>query len=328
MGRLIEGAWQNEWYDTSRTGGRFERQSAHFRNWVTPDGSPGPTGKGGFKAEHGRYHLYVSYACPWAHRTLIMRALKGLEDAISVSVVHWFMGENGWSFEEGDGVVPDPVLNARYLHEIYTAAEPHYSGRVTVPVLWDRQTRTIVNNESADIIRMLNASFDAFAAERADFHPVDLHARIDEVNSRIYRTVNNGVYRAGFATSQDAYDEAVSALFDTLDWLEGWLSSRRWLMGARFTEADIRLFTTLLRFDLVYCGHFKCNVRRLIDYPNLWGFTREICQMPEVAPTIRVDHIKGHYYMSHPTINPSRIVPAGPDIDFTTPHGRDRLLAA
>ena len=224
--------------------------------------------------------------------------------------------------------MPDPVLNARYLHEIYTAAEPHYSGRVTVPVLWDRQTRTIVNNESADIIRMMNASFDAFATERADLHPVDLHARIDEVNSRIYRTVNNGVYRAGFASAQEAYDEAVSALFDTLDWLEAWLSSRRWLMGGRFTEADIRLFTTLLRFDLVYHGHFKCNVRRLTDYPNLWGFTRETCQMPEVWPTIRVDHIKGHYYMSHPTINPSRIVPAGPDIDFTAPHGRDRLLAA
>jgi glutathionyl-hydroquinone reductase len=328
MGRLVQGAWQNEWYDTSRTGGRFERQSAHFRNWVTPDGSPGPTGKGGFKAEPGRYHLYVSYACPWAHRTLIMRALKGLEEAIGISVVHWFMGENGWSFEEGDGVMPDPIFNARYLHEVYTAAEPEYTGRVTVPVLWDRQTRTIVNNESAEIIRMLNASFDAFATERADFHPVDLHARIDEINSRIYRTVNNGVYRAGFATKQEAYDEAVSALFDTLDWLEGWLSSRRWLMGGRFTEADIRLFTTLIRFDLVYYGHFKCNVRRLVDYPNLWGFTREICQLPEIAPTIRVDHIKGHYYMSHPTLNPSRIVPAGPDIDFTTPHGRDRLLAA
>jgi putative glutathione S-transferase len=328
MGRLVQGAWQNEWYDTSRTGGRFERQSAHFRNWVTPDGSPGPTGKGGFKAERGRYHLYVSYACPWAHRTLIMRALKGLEEAIGVSVVHWFMGENGWSFEEGGGVVPDPIFNARYLHEVYTAAEPEYTGRVTVPVLWDRQTHTIVNNESADIVRMLNASFDVFATERADFHPVDLHARIEEINSRIYRTVNNGVYRAGFATKQEAYDEAVSALFETLDWLEGWLSSRRWLMGGRFTEADIRLFTTLLRFDLVYYGHFKCNVRRLIDYPNLWGFTREICQVPEIAPTIRIDHIKGHYYMSHPTINPSRIVPAGPDIDFTTPHGRERLLAA
>ncbi|MFL5259414.1 MAG: glutathione S-transferase family protein [Hyphomicrobiales bacterium] len=328
MGRLVQGAWQNEWYDTSRTGGRFERQSAHFRNWVTPDGSPGPTGKDGFKAERGRYHLYVSYACPWAHRTLIMRALKGLEEAIGISVVHWFMGENGWSFEEDDGVMPDPIFNARYLHEIYTAAEPEYTGRVTVPVLWDRQTRTIVSNESADIIRMLNASFDAFSTERADFHPVELHARIDEINSRIYRTVNNGVYRAGFATKQEAYDEAVSALFDTLDWLEGWLSSRRWLMGGRFTEADIRLFTTLVRFDLVYYGHFKCNVRRLVDYPNLWGLTREICQMPEIAPTIRVDHIKGHYYMSHPTINPSRIVPAGPDIDFTTPHGRDRLLAA
>jgi putative glutathione S-transferase len=328
MGRLVEGQWLNEWYDTSRTGGRFERQSSHFRNWVTPDGAPGPTGKGGFKAETGRYHLYVSYACPWAHRTLIMRALKGLEDAVSLSVVHWFMGEGGWSFEEGDGVIPDPILNAHYLHEIYTAADPRYSGRVTVPVLWDRKTRTIVNNESSEIIRMLNSSFDAFATEKADFHPAGLHARIDEINGRIYTTVNNGVYRAGFATTQEAYDEAVAVLFDTLDWLESWLSERRWLMRDRFTEADIRLFTTLLRFDLVYYGHFKCNVRRLVDYPNLWGFTREICQMRDVAPTIRVDHIKAHYYMSQPSVNPTRIVPAGPDIDFTIPHGRDRLLAA
>ena len=328
MGRLVEGQWLNEWYDTSKTGGRFERHASHFRNWVTPDGAAGPTGKGGFKAEPGRYHLYVSYACPWAHRTLIMRALKGLEEAIGLSVVHWFMGESGWSFEEGYGVIPDPIVNARYLHEIYTAAIPRYTGRVTVPVLWDRETRTIVNNESAEIIRILNSSFDAFATEKADFHPTDLHARIDEINGRIYTTVNNGVYRAGFATTQQAYDEAVAALFDTLDWLENWLSARRWLMGDRFTEADIRLFTTLVRFDLVYYGHFKCNVRRLVDYPNLWGFTREICQMPEIFPTIRIDHIKGHYYMSHPSVNPTRIVPAGPDIDFTIPHGRDRLLAA
>jgi putative glutathione S-transferase len=324
MGRLVEGVWHYESFDTNATGGRFERQASRFRNWVTPDGSPGPSGKGGFKAEAGRYHLYVSYACPWAHRTLIMRALKGLEDAVSRSVVHWFMGENGWSFEAGDGVVPDPIHGAQYLHQIYTAADPSYTGRVIVPVLWDRETKTIVSNESGEIIRMLNSSFDAFATAKADFHPADLHARIDEINERIYRTVNNGVYRAGFATVQQAYDEAVAALFDTLDWLEAWLQDQRWLMGERFTEADIRLFTTLLRFDLVYHGHFKCNVRRLVDYPNLWGFTREICQMPEVAPTIRVDHIKGHYYMSHPNVNPTRIVPAGPAIDFTIPHGRGR----
>ena len=328
MGRLVNGTWLSEYHTSANTGGRFERQASLFRNWVTPDGAPGPTGKGGFKAEAGRYHLYVSYACPWAHRTLIVRALKGLEDAISLSVVHWFMGENGWSFEEGDGVIPDPILNARYLYEIYTAAKPNHTGRVTVPVLWDRETHSIVNNESAEIIRMLNSSFNTFASESADFHPTEFHARIDEINGRIYDTVNNGVYRAGFATTQQAYDEAVAALFDTLDWLENWLSERRWLMGSRFTEADIRLFTTLLRFDLVYYGHFKCNVRRIVDCPNLWGFTREICQMPDVAPTIRLDHIKCHYYMSHANVNPTRIVPAGPDIDFTIPHGRDRLLAA
>ncbi len=265
MGLLVDGVWQDQWYDTKSSGGRFMRKDAAFRNWVTPDGSPGPTGAGGFKAEPGRYHLYVSLACPWAHRTLIMRRLKGLEEMIDTSVVHWRMLENGWTFEEGPGVIPDPINGARYLHQVYTAARPDYTGRVTVPVLWDKATATIVNNESSEIIRMLNTAFDGIGATAGDYYPEDLRPEIDMLNARIYDTVNNGVYKAGFATTQHAYEEAIHPLFDTLDFLNERLSSRRYLCGHRLTEADIRLFTTLVRFDPVYVGHFKCNLRRIAD---------------------------------------------------------------
>ena len=328
MGLLVDGVWQDRWYDTKASGGRFERQASAFRNWVTADGSPGPSGEGGFKAEPGRYHLYVSLACPWAHRTLIFRRLKQLESVISLSVVHWHMAENGWEFREAPGTVPDSVNGARYLHEISTRALPDYSGRVTVPLLWDKQRQTIVNNESAEIIRMLNGAFDAWGDAALDFHPAALRDEIEAVNERVYATVNNGVYRAGFATSQEAYEEAVTALFDSLDWLEERLSRQRYLAGERMTEADWRLFTTLLRFDPVYVGHFKCNIRRLADYPNLWAFTRELYQIPGVAETVSLEHIKRHYYGSHKTINPSGVVPHGPDVDFTAPHGRERLSAA
>ncbi len=328
MGLLVDGVWQDRWYDTKAIGGRFERQASAFRNWVTADGSAGPSGEGGFTAEPGRYHLYVSLACPWAHRTLIFRRLKRLESVVSLSVVHWHMGEQGWEFREAPGTIPDSVNGARCLHEIYTRALPDYSGRVTVPVLWDKQRRTIVNNESAEIVRMLNGAFDAWGDASLDFHPAALRDEIKAVNERVYATVNNGVYRAGFATSQAAYEEAVTALFDSLDWLEERLSRQRYLVGERLTEADWRLFTTLLRFDPVYVGHFKCNIRRLADYPNLWAFTRELYQVPGVAETVSLEHIKRHYYGSHKTINPSGVVPQGPDIDFTAPHRRERLSAA
>ncbi|WP_321792904.1 glutathione S-transferase family protein [Caballeronia sp. J97] len=316
MGLLVDGKWQDKWYDTSSTGGRFVRKDAAFRNWVTPDGAPGPSGAGGFKAEAGRYHLYVSLACPWAHRTLIMRALKGLEGMIDVSVVNWLMLENGWTFDDAPGVVPDKVNGARYLHQVYTAADPHYSGRVTVPILWDKQRGTIVNNESSEIIRMLNSAFDGIGAKAGDYYPRALRDEIDALNARIYDAVNNGVYKAGFATTQAAYEEAVTPLFDTLDFLEARLDTRRYLTGDGFTEADIRLFTTLVRFDAVYVGHFKCNLRRIVDYPNLSKFTREIYRMPGVAATVNFGHIKRHYYESHRTINPTGIVPAGPLLDF------------
>ncbi|NPD66842.1 glutathione S-transferase family protein [Lichenicola cladoniae] len=310
MGLLVDGHWQDQWYETRD--GRFERQDSKFRNWVTPDGQPGPSGEGGFRAEPGRYHLYVSLACPWAHRTLIMRRLKGLEQMIGVSVTHWLMAEHGWTFEPGPGVVGDPINGARLMHEVYTAADPHYTGRVTVPVLWDRQRRTIVSNESADIVRMLNSAFDAIGATPGDYVPASLLAEIDAVNARVYATVNNGVYRAGFATTQEAYEEAVTGLFDTLDWLEQRLAGQRYLVGDVPTEADIRLFTTLIRFDPVYHGHFKCNLRRIVDYPNLSRFVADVRQWPGVAETIDLDHIKRHYYQSHKTINPTGIVPLGP----------------
>ncbi|GIX12705.1 MAG: glutathione-dependent reductase [Paracoccaceae bacterium] len=323
MGQLVDGVWRPGWYDTGASGGRFRRQPTRFRNWITPDGAPGPSGEGGFPAESGRYHLYVSLACPWAHRTLIFRALKGLAPHISVDVVHPDMLEDGWTFAtDFPGTTGDSVLGCRFLREVYLAADPKCSGRVTVPVLWDRQRRTIVSNESSEIIRMFNSAFDHITGNRADFWPEDLRAAIEPINARIYETVNNGVYRAGFATTQAAYDEAVRALFATLDWLEGHLAASRYLTGARVTEADWRLLTTLLRFDLVYHGHFKCNRRRIVDYPNLWGYARELYQWPGVAETTDFAHITRHYHYSHDSINPHRIIPIGPDIDWTAPHGR------
>ncbi|SEG25684.1 glutathione S-transferase family protein [Bosea lathyri] len=316
MGLLVDGRWQDQWYDTAKSGGRFVRQDSAFRNWVTPDGAPGPSGTGGFRAEPGRYHLYVSLACPWAHRALIFRALKGLESAIDVSVVHWLMAEQGWSFAAGEGVVPDPIGGARHLHEVYTRADPAYSGRVTVPVLWDKQSGTIVNNESSEIIRMLNSAFDGVGAKPGDYYPQDLRIEIDGLNERIYATVNNGVYRAGFATTQEAYEEAVAPLFETLDWLEERLSSRRFLTGERITEADWRLFTTLIRFDPVYVGHFKCNIRRIADYPRLHAYMQSLFAIEGVAATVNFDHIKRHYYQSHRNLNPSGIVPVGPELDI------------
>jgi glutathionyl-hydroquinone reductase len=310
MGQLVDGQWQDQWYDTASTGGRFERKEAAFRNRVTRDG------EGGFEAEAGRYHLYVSLACPWAHRALIMRALKGLDRMIGVSVTHWLMLEHGWTFDDGPGVVPDTVNGARYLHQVYTAAEPHYSGRVTVPVLWDTKRKTIVNNESSEIVRMLNSAFDGIGAAPGDYYPADLRDEIDALNQRIYGTVNNGVYKSGFATTQAAYEEAVMPLFDTLDYLDVMLEARPYLTGDRLTEADIRLFTTLVRFDVVYHGHFKCNVRRIADYPNLSRFLRGLYQMPGIAATVNFEHIKRHYYESHRTINPTGIVPAGPMLDL------------
>lgn len=323
MGKLIEGKWHDEWYDTKASRGHFVRDSAGFRNWVTADGTPGPSGEGGFPAQPGRYHLYVSLACPWAHRTLIFRQLKGLTNMVSVSVVHPQMLEHGWTFAPGPGVVPDPIGGAAYLHQIYTRANPTYTGRVTVPVLWDKQRGTIVSNESSEIIRMFGQAFDGVGATPLDTYPREHRAEIDEVNARIYETLNNGVYRCGFATSQAAYEEAFAALFDTMDWLEARLSQRRYLVGPSISEADWRLFTTLVRFDPVYVGHFKVNRNRLVDFPNLWAYTRELYQVPGVRETVDLTHIKQHYYGSHPTINPTRIVPVGPAIDFDAAHGRD-----
>ncbi|MGO3105785.1 glutathione S-transferase family protein [Psychrobacter celer] len=325
MGLLVEGKWQDQWYDTKSSGGRFQREDAGFRNWVTADGSAGPSGVGGFKAEPNRYHLYVSLACPWAHRTTIYRKLKGLEDMVSLSVVHPFMGDNGWTFAAGEGVIADPLHDADYAYEIYVAAKPDYTGRVTVPILWDKKTNTIVSNESSEIIRMFNTAFDEVGARAGNFLPAEKLAEIDEINDRVYTAVNNGVYKAGFATTQAAYEEAVTALFEALDMLEARLSQQRYLVGQTITEADWRLFTTLVRFDSVYFGHFKCNIRRIVDYPNLWGYLRELYQVPGVAETVNMTHIKQHYYGSHTNINPTRIVPVGPAIDFHSPHQRDKV---
>jgi putative glutathione S-transferase len=319
MGLLVDGEWKDRWYDTKSTGGRFVRKSTQFRDRVTADGSSG------FKAESGRYHLYVSYACPWAHRTLIYRKLKGLEDHISVSVVNPLMLEHGWTFEPADGVVPDPIHNAQFLHQIYTAAKPDYSGRVTVPVLWDRETGTIANNESSEIVRFFDREFDDVGASGPRFCPRELESDIDDINAFVYDAVNNGVYKCGFATTQEAYEEAVTALFAALDQIELRLSGNRYLVGDPLTEADWRLFTTLLRFDPVYVGHFKCNIRRIVDYPNLWAYTRELYQVPGVAETVHLGHIKEHYYRSHRSINPTGVVPAGPTIDLTVPHGRESV---
>lgn len=322
MGLLQDGKWVDKWYETKSTGGHFIRKAPQFRNWITADSSAGPSGQGGFKAEAGRYHLYVAFACPWAHRTLIFRALKGLEDMISVSVVHWYMADKGWTFLPSDGVVPDPISGADFMYQIYTNALSDYSGRVTVPVLWDKKTNTIVSNESSEIIRMFNSAFDGVGALPGDYYPREQRAEIDALNDRIYDTVNNGVYKAGFATTQTAYEDAVIPLFDTLDFLDERLSNQRYLTGAAITEADWRLFTTLVRFDPVYVGHFKCNMRRIADYPNLSGYLRDLYQQPGVAATINMDHIKQHYYASHETVNPSRIVPVGPEVDLRAPHGR------
>ncbi|WP_420229325.1 glutathione S-transferase family protein [Psychrobacter sp. ER1] len=325
MGLLVDGKWQDKWYDTEENGGRFEREDAGFRNWVTVDGSAGPTGVGGFKAEPDRYHLYVSLACPWAHRTLVYRKLKGLEQIIPISVVNPYMGENGWTFAEGEGVIPDPLINADYAYELYIKAKPNYTGRVTVPILWDKKTNTIVSNESSEIIRMFNSAFDEVGALAGDFSPASLLPEIDDINAFVYTTINNGVYKAGFSTTQEAYEEAVIELFAALDTLEARLADKRYLTGSTITEADWRLFTTLVRFDAVYVGHFKCNLRRIIDYPNLWGYLRDLYQVPGIAETVNMEHIKQHYYTSHANINPTRIIPIGPAIDFTTAHHRDQL---
>ena len=316
MGLLVDGQWHDQWYDTKSTGGRFIRTEAQFRNWVTADGGPGPSGEGGFPAVAGRYHLYVSHACPWAHRVMIFRAIKGLTEHIGVSVVHWFMGDQGWHFGAGPGVIGDPIGNAECMYQVYQRSDPTYSGRVTVPVLWDRERACIVNNESSELIRMLNSAFDDRGATPGDYYPEPLRGDIDAVNDRVYDTLNNGVYKCGFATTQAAYDEAVEPLFDTLAWLEAMLEGRRYLLGDTLTEADWRLFTTLIRFDPVYVLHFKCNKRRLVDYPNLWRLTRELYAVPGVAETVHFDHIKNHYFGSHESINPSRVVPAGPEIDY------------
>lgn len=329
MGMLIDGKWTTEDEAKTAKDGSFQRKDAAFRNWITPDGAPGPTGAGGFKAEPGRYHLYVSYACPWAHRTLIFRALKGLEDMVGVSVTHWLMQENGWTFEPGPGVIADDVNGAAYAHHIYAKSKPDYTGRASVPILWDKVTGQIVSNESADIIRMFNSAFDGVGASAGDYYPVALRPEIDAINDRVYATLNNGVYRSGFSKSQAAYEAAVEPLFDTLDWLEGILSERRYLLGDQTTEADWRLFPTLFRFDAVYHGHFKCSKRRLIDYPNLWAYARDLYQTPGVAETSNMEHARRHYYESHLHVNPTGIVPAAPTaVDFSAPHGRDRLAAA
>jgi len=318
MGLLIDGVWHDQWYDTRASGGRFVRSESQFRDWVTADGSSR------FKAEPGRYHLYVSLACPWAHRTLIFRALKGLEEVVSLSIVDPLMGAQGWAFSDYPGATPDHANGKRFLHEIYSLAKPGYSGRVSVPVLWDKNSRKIVNNESSEIIRMLNSAFDAWGSADVDFYPGALRGRIDEINALVYERINNGVYRAGFATTQAAYEEAFDGLFAALERIEALLSRQRYLVGDRLTEADWRLFTTLVRFDAVYHGHFKCNLRRLVDYPNLSNYARELYQVPKVAATVDLGHIKRHYYASQKTVNPTGIVPKGPALDFAAPHDRAR----
>jgi glutathionyl-hydroquinone reductase len=325
MGMLVDGVWQDVWYDTKKTGGSFKREASVFRDWITPDGGPGPQGQRGFPAESGRYHLYVSLACPWAHRTLIFRKLKKLDDVISLSVVDWLMAENGWEFSQRPGAIPDAVNGADKLYQVYLKADPQFTGRVTVPVLWDKQTETIVSNESSEIIRMFNDSFDAFGDAGLDFYPPALRAEIDATNDLVYESVNNGVYKCGFATTQEAYEPPFRKLFEVLDALEDRLGQQRYLVGDRPTEADWRLFTTLIRFDPVYVGHFKCNRRRIADYPNLYNYMLELYQWPGVAETVDFRHIKGHYYESHKTINPTGIVPLGPEQHLDAPHDRGRL---
>jgi glutathionyl-hydroquinone reductase len=327
MGLLIDGVWRDQGYDTKSTGGRFIRKDSHFRNWVSADGSKGPSGQGGFLATPGRYHLYVSLACPWAHRTLIFRKLKKLEEIVPLSIVDPLMGDEGWVFSRFPGAIPDELNGKQRLYEIYLLAEPGYTGRVTVPVLWDKEKKTIVNNESSEIIRMFNSAFDKFTDAHEDYYPRELRDEIDAINDLVYKQINNGVYRAGFATTQEAYEEAFRDLFAALDEVERRLSRERYLAGSRLTEADWRLFTTLVRFDPVYVGHFKCNLRRIADYPNLSNYLRELYQVPGVAETVNFEHIKRHYYMSHPQINPTRIVPLGPEIKLDAPHDRARFAA-
>lgn len=317
MGLLVDGVWQDKWYDTKSTGGKFVRSQSQFRNWITKDGIAGPSGKEGFKAESGRYHLYISLACPWASRTLMMRKLKDLEDHISLSVVNPYMLENGWTFEEYDGVIPDPLFESQYLYQLYLQADPNYSGRVTVPVLWDKKNQTIVSNESADIIRMFNTAFNDITGNTDDYYPESLQEAIDDINAIVYDNVNNGVYKTGFATEQSVYEKELNSLFAELNRLEELLASQEWLVGNQMTEADIRLFTTLVRFDAVYYGHFKCNLKRLVDYPNLWNYTKRIYNLPGIPETVNFDHIKTHYYGSHKTINPNGIIPLGPEIDWS-----------
>lgn len=329
MGLLVDGDWYDKGYETEKTGGKFVRSETAFRNWVTPDGSAGPSGEGGFPAESGRYHLYVSYACPWAHRALVFRALKGLVDHVGVSVVHPDMLSEGWEFRtDFDGATGDMLFDEPFLRNVYLRADPGMTGRVTVPVLWDKERGTIISNESAEIIRMFNSAFDGITGNSDDYYPEEHRERIDEINARIYDTVNNGVYKSGFATSQAAYDEAVQPLFASLDWIEEILSERRYLAGDRITEADWRLFTTLIRFDKVYQGHFKCNRNRIVDFPHLWNYTRELYQWPGVAGTVHFGHIVRHYHYSHESVNPYRIVPIGPDLDLYAPHGREAIKAA
>lgn len=316
MGLLQQGQWVDKWYDTDNNEGEFRRQDSHFRNWLTPNGEAGPNGEPGFKAEPGRYHLYVSLACPWAHRTLIFRQLKQLQDYIDVTVVEPVMLENGWEMS-------DPLYDFDFAYQLYLKADVRYEGRVTVPVLWDKQTQTIVSNESSEIIRMFNTAFNHLTGNTADYYPQALHSAIDTVNDRVYDTINNGVYRAGFATTQQAYEEAFHSLFDSLDWVEGVLSKQRYLAGDQLTEADWRLFTTLIRFDAVYFGHFKTNRQLLADYPAISGYVRELYQVPGVAETVSFEHIKTHYYASHLMINPTGVIPVGPEQDFTAPHGRE-----
>ncbi|WP_431037742.1 glutathione S-transferase family protein [Pseudomonas yamanorum] len=324
MGLLIEGRWHDQWYESSADGA-FQREQARRRNWVTADGEPGPTGEGGFAAEAGRYHLYVSLACPWAHRTLILRKLKGLESLIDVSVVSWLMLENGWTFDKAHGSSGDRLDDFTYMHQRYTADSANYTGRVTVPVLWDRKLKRIVSNESAEIIRMFNSAFNELTGNQLDFYPEAQRSTIDALNDRIYPAVNNGVYRAGFATSQKAYEAAFDDVFAELDHLEQHLGKHRYLAGEYLTEADVRLFTTAIRFDAVYYSHFKCNLRRIADYPNLSNWLRELYQWPGIAETVDFAHIKGHYYASHRTINPTGIVPKGPLQTFEAEHDRERL---
>jgi putative glutathione S-transferase len=320
MGLIQNGQWVDTWYETKQNKGNFQRQASKFRNWITQDGNPGPTGKSGFKAEKGRYHLYVSLACPWAHRTLIFRTLKQLESYIDVTVVDALMAENGWELN-------DPLYDFKYLYQLYLKSDADYEGRVTVPVLWDKKTQTIVSNESADIIRMFNTAFNQLTHNKDDYYPTALHGDINQVNERLYEDINNGVYRSGFATTQEAYENAYHQLFDALDWVENILSKQRYLIGDTITEADWRLFTTLIRFDAVYHGHFKCNKQTLADYPEISGYIRELYQIKGIEATVDMTHIKNHYYMSHTSINPTGVVPIGPELNFLLPHERNTKTA-